>query len=359
MQPALKNTLHCLVDNTLRRHAVVLHRGDAGSMLVAGEERWARYLPERFFGAGHRELTLLGTFRAAQLPAALARWQDVADITVARVDQVSQRLFSPTDWLRVPEWIRMVAPVPATPDGFAGSSARSDLRRIRKNGLTWRISHDPAELATYLRRDYYPYTRLRHGDDAFVLSPRLMRRAFGRGGLLWVEKDGVPLAGLVFEHASSMLRMSTVACVEADERHLRLGALAGVYLYSFEYARDRGFDALDMRGSRPCLGDPLFFVKSKFGGQAQVKPDNAYDLLVRWNQTTPPIQRFLTASPLVCRVGSRLSAVCAAGAASPPLVPGIHGALVAQPGGRFGDWSVLPAAAVDAASVALAARRLQ
>lgn len=359
MHPILKNTLHCLVDNTLRRHAVVLHRGAAGSMLVAGEERWARYLPERFFGDGPREQTRLGTFRASQLPAALARWQDVADITVARVDQFTQRMFSPSDWLRVPEWIRMVAPVPTTPGGFAANSARSDLRLIRKNGLTWRVSHDPDELATYLRRDYYPYTRLRHGDDAFVLSPRLMRRAFRRGGLLWVEKDGAPLAGLVFEHAPPMLRMSTVACVEADERHLQLGALAGVYLFSFEYARDRGFEALDMRGSRPCLSDPLFFVKRKYGGQAQVKPDNAYDLLVRWKETTPPVRRFLTASPLVCRVGSRLSAVCAAGAASPPLVPGIDGVLVAQPGGRFGDWSVLPAAAADAASIARTARRLQ
>lgn len=356
MQPVLKNTLHCIVDNTQRRHSVVLHRGAAGSMLVAGEERWARYLPERFFGFGSREQTRLGTFRAAQLPAALARWQDVADVTVARVDQVSQRLFSPSDWLRVPEWIRMMAPVPTTPGDFAASSARSDLRRVRKNGLTWRISHDPGELTTYLHRDYYPYTRLRHGEDSFVLSPRRMRQSFRRGGLLWVEKDGALLAGLVFEHAPPMLRMSTVACVEADARHLQLGALAGAYLFSFEYARSRGLEALDMRGSRPCLGDPLFFVKHKYGGQVQLKPDNAYDLLVQWNQTTPPVHRFLTASPLIFRVGDRLSALCAAGAAAPPLVPGLHGVLAAQPGGRFGDWHALPDAAADTAILAGSAR---
>ncbi len=307
-------------------------------MLVVGEERWARYLPERFFGAGHRELTRLGAFRAAQLPAALARWQNVADVTVVRVDQFSRRLFSPADWLCVPEWIRMVAPVPKTPGTFAASSARSDLRRVRKNGLTWRVSHDPSELTTYLRRDYYPYTRLRHGEDSFVLSPRRMRKAFRRGGLLWVEKDGAPLAGLVFEHAPPMLRMSTVACTDADARHLQLGALAGVYLFSFEYARSRGLEWLDMRGSRPCLSDPLFFVKHKYAGQVQLKPDNAYDLLVRWNHATPSIMRFLTASPLIFRVGDRLSALHAAGAAMPPLVPGLHGMLAAQPGGCFGDW---------------------
>jgi hypothetical protein len=340
MQPALKNALHCVVDNTLRRHAVVLHRGAAGSMLVAGEERWSGYLPDRFFGSAPREQTRLGTFRAAQLPAALARWHDVADITVARVDQCSLRLFSPPDWLRVPEWIRMVAPVPTSPGAFAANSARSDLRRVRSNGLAWRVSHDPAELATYLRRDYYPYTRRRHGDDAFVLSPRLMRQAFRRGGLLWVEKDGAPLAGLVFEHAAPMLRMSTVACVEADERHLPLGALAGVYIFGFEYARSRGLQVLDMRGSRPCLRDPLFFVKRKYGGELQIKPDNAYDLLVRWKTVTPPVLRFFSDSPLVFRDADGLSAIHADRVTPRDrlLAPGLRRILTLAPDAPFGDW---------------------
>lgn len=54
MNPALKTSLHCAVDNVLRQVPVVLHSGAAGSMLVAGEERWSRYLPDRFFGGGPR-----------------------------------------------------------------------------------------------------------------------------------------------------------------------------------------------------------------------------------------------------------------------------------------------------------------
>jgi hypothetical protein len=339
MHPALKTALHCVVDNTLRRHTVVLHEGATGTMLVAGEERWSRYLPDRFFGAATRARRHLGTFRSSQLPGVLDRWQNAADITVARVDGLSRRLFPAATWLLVPEWVRMVAPVPASNGAFPTSSARSDIRRIRANGLTYRITHDPAELATHLHRDYYPYTRLRHGDDAFVLSPRLMRRAFRRGGLLWVEKDGAPIAGLLFEHAPSMLRMSTVACVDADERHLRLGALAAVYLFAFDYARSRGLQFLDMRGSRPCLRDQLFFVKRKYGGELQIKPDNAYDLLVRWQKATPPVLRFLADSPLVFRDGDRLSALWADGSAgTPAFEPGLHRLLEVRPGAAFGAW---------------------
>ena len=49
MNPTLKTSLHCAVDNTLRQVPLVLYSGTAGSMLVAGEERWSRYLPDRFF----------------------------------------------------------------------------------------------------------------------------------------------------------------------------------------------------------------------------------------------------------------------------------------------------------------------
>jgi hypothetical protein len=232
----------------------------------------------------------------------------------------------------------MVARVPAPPEGFANSSARSDQRRVRKNGLTWRISHDPAELATHLRRDYYRYTRLRHGDDAFVQSPRLMRRSFCRGGLLWVEQAGRPLAGLVFEHSPPLLRMVTMACVDADARHLLQGALVALYLFSFDYARSRGLTAIDMRGSRPCLRDELFSVKRKFGGRIEEKPDNTYDLLVRWRTTTPPVLRFLGDSPLIVRERGRLSALCVAGDSPPVVVPELLRRLEVTPDAAFGQW---------------------
>ena len=101
---------------------------------------------------------------------------------------------------RVPEWIRMVAAEPASNRDFTASSVRSDMRVVKKYKLTWRVSHDADELATHLDRDYYPHTRLRHGDDSFVQPPRWMRNTFRKGGLLWVEREGEPIAGLVFEH---------------------------------------------------------------------------------------------------------------------------------------------------------------
>ncbi len=153
MHPTLKTSLHCAVDNTLRRVPLVLYSGTAGSMLVAGEVRWSRHLPGRFFGSGPRESRHLGSYWTWQLPQLLRRWRDAADITVARADRITARHFPAAEYLRVPEWIRMAAPVPASNRDFTTSSVRSDMRVVTRSRLAWRVSHDADEITTYLDRD--------------------------------------------------------------------------------------------------------------------------------------------------------------------------------------------------------------
>jgi hypothetical protein len=337
MQPALKHVLHCLADNALRRHAVVLHEGAAGTMLVAGEERWSGYLPDRFFGDAPRERRHLGTFRSSQLPAVLDRWQDAADITVARVDGLSQRFFPASAWLRVPEWVRMVAPVTAAGQAPGRRSVRDDRRVVRRSGLTWRLSHDPRELDVHLERDYYPYTQLRHGADAFVQPAWRVRQAFRRGGLLCVERAGEAIAGLVFDHRPPVFSMLTIACARADESLLRAGAIAGVYLFSFECARSLGLRFIDMRGCRPCPHDRLFFFKSKYGAVVGEKDDVCYDWLVRWKRASPLVRGFLSGSPLIFRDSDGLS-VLHGRAEAEPLPAGLRRRFVVRPEADFGAW---------------------
>lgn len=318
----------------------MLHSGPAGSMLVSGEDRWSGYLPERFFGSGPRQRRHLGDYWTWQLPRAVERWRDEADITIARADRTSTALFPASEYLRVPEWVRMVAPVPASNDDLRSSSARSDMRVVRRNRLTWRVSHDARDFLTYVERDYYPYTRLRYGDEAFVQPLRVMRDTFRRGGLLWVERAGEPVAGLIFDTPGHAFRHLTIACVGANDALLRAGAVAAVYLFSFECARSLGLTSVDMRGIRPCLHDPLFAVKQKFGGAVTLKPDNVYELLVRWREATPAVERFLGRSPLVFRDGTGLSAIHA-DRVTPRrrlAVAGLRRLLTVAPRAPFGSW---------------------
>ena len=270
----------------------------------------------------------------------IRRWRDAADITVARADRMTARLFPADEYLRVPEWIRMVAPVPASDDNILSRDAKTAMQTIRENGLTWRITHDPAELETYIARDYEPYISRRYGPDAYRRPRRWLRTAFRNGGLLWVEQTGVPIAGLLFEMSGGVFLRLTSACVNADDRLLRLGAIHATYLFGFHAARSFGLATMNMLGCRPCLHDGLFRCKRKWGGAVADKAYTAYDLLVRWNTATPTVLRLLAESPLIFRDGDGLSAVHADRVTPRQklLAPGLRRLVTLRPDAAFGGW---------------------
>ena len=340
MHPTLKTSLHCAVDNCLRRVPLVLHSSSEGSMLVAGEDRWSRYLPDRFFGSRTRERRRLGSYWTWQLPRGLQRWRNAADITVARADRMTAHLFPADQYLRVPEWIRMVAPVPASNRDFHSSHAQRDLRHIHSKRLTWRVSHDPVELRIFFERDYEPYIRRRYEVDHHLRSFSFMRRVFRNGGLLWVERAGRPISGLVFGRQSGAFVLHCLACVHGDETLLKEGALSGIYAFSFECARELGLATLDMRGCRPCLQDGLFRFKRKWSAAVGLHAGDDYDLLVRWNTATPAVMRFLAESPLIFRDGDGLSAIHA-DRITPRhkfLTPGLRRLVTLRPDTIFDGW---------------------
>jgi hypothetical protein len=280
--------------------------GSGGKMLVAGEERWTRYFLQRFHG-NEWSREELGRFRGWQLPALLRRHRERADVTLARLDPISIRMFGMQGFLQVPEWVRMVAPVPAQDTRFTSSSARRDMQVIRKNNLKWRVTHDRRELEKHLGNDYYSYTRFRHGDDAFVQPRGVVHRAFKRGGLLIVENVSGPVAGLVFEKRGRTLQMWTLACAESNEAHLAKGALAAVYAFCFDLARSQALEFVDMRGCRPSPSDSLFFVKHKWGAQVRDHGETAFEFLFDWNEANDAVQSFLEKTPLIFRDGKNLS----------------------------------------------------
>ncbi len=317
MSPFAKQVLHFLRDNAWPMIPVAFCEGPGGTVLMAGEERWTRYFLQRFHGEKWTREEL-GSYRAWQIPEILARHGSRTDMVMARLDLLSTRLLRMPDFLRVPEWVRMVARVPDAGAPPSSRSAKEDLRRIRLHGLTWRASHDLNEFRQHLHRDYYPYTRLRYGEDAFVQPSRLLETAFRKGGLLVVEKDTRPVAGMVFKIRKNILQMWAMACTASDESLLSKRALAAVYAFSFEYARATGLDFVDMRGCRPCPADSLFFVKQKWGAEVREHGELAFEFLIRWDSANDRVLRFLERTPLIFRDNDGLSVVGTADGESAP-----------------------------------------
>jgi hypothetical protein len=340
MNATLATTLVCIADHTLPRIPVVLHEGPAGRMLVAGTERWSGYLPDRFFGDGPRTSERLGAWPVWRLHEILTAWRDRVDVLIARVDLFSASRFPATSYVRMPEWIRMTAPVQPAGIRLRSSQARRNEQLIRRQGLAWRTSHDPRDLATFIERDYRPYIRARYGQNAHIRSADWFHRRFRAGGLVWIDRGHDRCAGMLYDVRRNMVRRLAVACVGGDPGLLQTGALSATYPACHELARSLGCGEVDFRNCRPCLADGLLQVKRSWGGRLVEPDDLTHDLLVGWSTATPVVTRFLDASPLIVREGRGYAVMQAntAGSSVCREPPGIRSRIAPVAGGRFGEW---------------------
>ncbi|MBK7333805.1 MAG: peptidoglycan bridge formation glycyltransferase FemA/FemB family protein [Betaproteobacteria bacterium] len=175
------------------------------------------------------------------------------------------------------------------------------------------MSHLASDFAAYYREMYVPYVRSRHGAGAYVQSARRLRRAFRRGGLLWVSRNGERRAGLLFEHRQGTLVALAVGTVGDPVRQLKEGAIAALYVHMLDHARSAGCADIDLRGSRPSLDDGITRFKRKWGGIVYDRPDVLTTTLVHWHRMTPAAREFLTHTSLVFRDAGTLSALAVAG----------------------------------------------
>jgi hypothetical protein len=65
----------------------------------------------------------------------------------------------------------------------------------------------------------------------------------------------------------------------------------------------------DLRGCRPSLHDNLLRFKRKWSATLRDKPDNVYDVLVRWQAFNEVIADFLSHTSLIFRDGDGFSAI--------------------------------------------------
>ena len=171
---------------------VTAHGGRPATMLVAGRVKRVGWLVDRFF-AGPPEREPLGHVPAWRLGRTLRQMKGSADLTVAHVARLSARpLGFGDDYLPVPDWIgmRFVAPFHPDAPGRPSHSLSDDLRRVRRGQWSAEVSHRASDFAAFYREMYVPYVRNRHSANAYVQPARRLRRAFRRGGLLWLSRDG-------------------------------------------------------------------------------------------------------------------------------------------------------------------------
>jgi hypothetical protein len=245
------------------------------------------------------------------LDQTLKRLQTSADLAIACIDRLSARLFFSSDYLVVPEWTGSILMLPEDPlrKNRSSHSLKEDLRIVRRNNLKADFTRATSDFESFYHTMYVPFMMKRHGEQAVVRSIDQLRRRFYQGGLLWVLRGEQPIAGAVLQLNRHALRLLVLGTKNGDWAPVKSGALAALYLFTINQAKELGCKLVDLGGFRPCLNDGLLHYKRKWGVRVTDNNEVYHDFLVRWNRFSEPVTSFLRNTPLIFRDKSGLSAV--------------------------------------------------
>ncbi len=291
-------------------HGPTSKTGQVGRLLVAGDDPWVQYLPQRFF-AGESRHELLGRVTVRSLPRFLARFQKSTDLTIARVDRMSGHTIFRGDYLAVPEWVGTRLTVPDNLDVLVRSSSniQRDMRRVRRHKYEPVVSSGDEDFDLFYHTFYLPLSKARYGELLVVRPAHDFRHRVRRGGILWVRRDKQRVAALLFEEKEGTLDVLAVGSLDGDPRLMKEGAIAALYYFIIELARMRGCQTVDFRGSRSTLTDGVLRYKSKWGATLYDKTDSYHDLFVRWDQVNEVVKEFVSHTPLIFRDKGGFSAL--------------------------------------------------
>ncbi|MGH7550674.1 MAG: hypothetical protein ACREK3_07965 [Gemmatimonadota bacterium] len=313
MDDVLDSAHHRLTSLARRRLPLMRVRGThprtgaATSVIVTDSAPSVDYFLEALVGAEPRREPL-DTVPVRNLVEALESHADHASLLIARIDRRLGARHIPAGWVRLPESVDAWRPVPE--EGLAGETAdrrqADNLRRIRKHGLTARVSHDLADFDRFYHDMYVPFVLSRHGEMAYVRGYHRLRRYMRRGGIMWILREGRPVAGELFFIRDAVLHWVCGGTPGGAAEPLRQGAGSAHHVLGVPFARQRNVRRFDLGDSRPSLTDGVLLHKLRWGATIRPSTRARRDLVLRWPRVSDEIAWWLAESLPIAREGRDL-----------------------------------------------------
>ncbi len=179
----------------------------------------------------------------------------------------------PADWslrLILPRWMELMIDVEVS---LGKHYTKEILRRIRKYGLTHTFSGHIEDLDVFYYRMYRPLMAHRHRDTAELASYAYFHRKFmdNRLEMLFLNRNGERVAGLVIEKLEGIKRILAFGVVEARDEVLKWGVHAAAYYFTLLQCKNQGYDHIMCGSSMPVVSDGVTQFKLRLGAKPYLK----------------------------------------------------------------------------------------
>ncbi|MFH0737331.1 MAG: hypothetical protein V1827_01875, partial [Candidatus Micrarchaeota archaeon] len=164
----------------------------------------------------------------------------------------------------MPAFINSVLDAPPDKASFHGSlcnSAKSDIRKIAREGYSHEISESPLDLILFYHSMYKPMVDNRHKIRAARFDFSMLEEALSQGFILFAQKNGLCLGGMLVSMAGKRLRLRFLGVLDGSFAHTRSGVNAALMYFSILHAIGNGYSTIDFGQSAALKGDGVAWFK--------------------------------------------------------------------------------------------------
>ncbi|MBN1928558.1 MAG: hypothetical protein JW764_03360 [Chlorobiaceae bacterium] len=184
------------------------------------------------------------------------------------------RTSDPKNHFSIPVWVSTTT---ALPLDKLSESVKSDLRKIRKNRLAYRVTISIDEVKTFYYDMLVPYMQVRHDKKILPvkLSAIIEKVEKGECELLLVKSGEQAVGGvLIIREKGGRAVLWRNGLIGGDLDYWKTGVIAATYYFSLEYLQGLGYDAVDFGYSRAFINDGVLNYKKKWGVSIKSKYRN-------------------------------------------------------------------------------------
>jgi hypothetical protein len=174
----------------------------------------------------------------------------------------------------IPTWINQVISIEQPLETLIAGNKREPIRRkirkLQKNGFSYRSSCAKEDFDLFYHRMYVPFVKSRHGEQALVASyPMLWDLWFKRrnGRLVLVTRDEKPLAGMICQVLRDTCYSIEGGVLDADSELFREGIWTFLNACIIDWGRNHGARWLNFGGTRAWCSDSVFESKRRWGAR--------------------------------------------------------------------------------------------
>lgn len=197
----------------------------------------------------------------------------------------------------IPGWVRGVIDLPLSQAIMNKESLKSDLRKIKKNSLTFEVTQDIKKFDDFYYNMYVPYITNSHAGSAYIRTYEFRKKQFDGNELLLIKKDEKYIAGVMIIYPDGNLLLSTLGICDGNMEYLDYGAMGALYYFPLEYAKEKGFLKMSAGMSRGFLKDGVLQYKKKWGHRIIDISSRTFTLKIV--SDTPATRAFLENNPFI------------------------------------------------------------